>query len=186
MVKKIAVEEHCLCPGFEEYWAPTVADMPTHKCEALLARLTGIWPCRTPPPPRTNSNARCASSNSAARWSTAIPTGSTLTIAPWIRSGNERKRSTRSSICTRPIPSRLRPCWTATRDCGGRRGNGHSRPARTRCVSYSEAFSIASRARNRLARVAYHFRGRFRSLPARAACARPFGRNAAVLAMAFR
>src|SRR5262249_6254781 len=40
MVKKIAVEEHCLCPGFEEYWGPTVADMPASKRETLLARLT--------------------------------------------------------------------------------------------------------------------------------------------------
>jgi len=33
MVKKIAVEEHCLCPGLENYWAPTVADMPANKRE---------------------------------------------------------------------------------------------------------------------------------------------------------
>ena len=39
MVKKIAVEEHCLCPGFEDYWAPTVADMPANKRDGLLARL---------------------------------------------------------------------------------------------------------------------------------------------------
>ncbi|HKF08811.1 MAG TPA: amidohydrolase family protein [Xanthobacteraceae bacterium] len=46
MVKKIAVEEHCLCPGFEEYWAPTVADMPAGKREALLARLTDFGEMR--------------------------------------------------------------------------------------------------------------------------------------------
>src|SRR5947207_8541817 len=46
MVKKIAVEEHCLCPGFEEYWAPTVADLPTHKREAFLARLTDFGEMR--------------------------------------------------------------------------------------------------------------------------------------------
>ena len=28
MVKKIALEEHFLCPGFIEYWNPTVAEMP--------------------------------------------------------------------------------------------------------------------------------------------------------------
>jgi 2,3-dihydroxybenzoate decarboxylase len=46
MVKKIAVEEHCLCPGFEEYWGPTVADMPASKREALLARLTDFGDMR--------------------------------------------------------------------------------------------------------------------------------------------
>src|SRR5262249_12747516 len=38
------------------------------------------------------------------------------------------------------------PCWTATTGCGGRRGNGPSRPAHTPCASCSEACSIASRA----------------------------------------
>jgi 2,3-dihydroxybenzoate decarboxylase len=46
MVKKIAVEEHCLCPGLEEYWGPTVADMPASKREALLARLTDFGDMR--------------------------------------------------------------------------------------------------------------------------------------------
>jgi 2,3-dihydroxybenzoate decarboxylase len=46
MIKKIAVEEHCLCPGFEEYWAPTVADMPAKKRDGLLARLTDFGETR--------------------------------------------------------------------------------------------------------------------------------------------
>ena len=37
MVKKIALEEHFLCPGFIEYWNPTVAEMPAAKRERLLA-----------------------------------------------------------------------------------------------------------------------------------------------------
>jgi 2,3-dihydroxybenzoate decarboxylase len=40
MVKKIAVEEHFLCPGFEDYWAPTVATLPANKRQGFLARLT--------------------------------------------------------------------------------------------------------------------------------------------------
>src|SRR5262249_34464828 len=44
--KKIAGEEHCLCPGFEDYWAPTVADMAASKREALLARLTDFGEMR--------------------------------------------------------------------------------------------------------------------------------------------
>ena len=27
MVKKIALEEHFLCPGFEDYWKATVSDV---------------------------------------------------------------------------------------------------------------------------------------------------------------
>src|SRR5262249_2014300 len=46
MVKKIAVEEHCLCPGFEDYWAPTVAHRPASKREALLEGLTDFGEIR--------------------------------------------------------------------------------------------------------------------------------------------
>ncbi|HEY7662857.1 MAG TPA: amidohydrolase family protein [Xanthobacteraceae bacterium] len=46
MVDKIAVEEHCLCPGFEDYWAPTVAGMPATKRDQLLARLTDFGEMR--------------------------------------------------------------------------------------------------------------------------------------------
>src|SRR5438445_593429 len=64
-----------------------------------------------------------------------------------IPSGSGRRHWTRSSICIRPTRSRPRPCWTATTGCGGRPGNGLSRPVRTPCASCSEACSIASRAR---------------------------------------
>jgi 2,3-dihydroxybenzoate decarboxylase len=37
MVKKIALEEHFLSPGFIEYWNPTVAEMPAAKRERLLS-----------------------------------------------------------------------------------------------------------------------------------------------------
>jgi len=40
MVQKIALEEHFLCPGFEEYWNPTAADLPTAIRKDKLARLT--------------------------------------------------------------------------------------------------------------------------------------------------
>ena len=46
MVKKIAVEEHCLFPGLQEYWAPTVADLPANKRQASLARLTDFGEMR--------------------------------------------------------------------------------------------------------------------------------------------
>src|ERR1041385_1108880 len=36
LVKKIALEEHFLCPGFIEYWDPTVAEMPAAKRQRLL------------------------------------------------------------------------------------------------------------------------------------------------------
>jgi 2,3-dihydroxybenzoate decarboxylase len=46
MVKKIAVEEHCLFPGLQEYWAPTVADLPAKRREGSLARLTDFGDMR--------------------------------------------------------------------------------------------------------------------------------------------
>jgi 2,3-dihydroxybenzoate decarboxylase len=40
MTKKIALEEHFLCPGFLDYWNPTAADLPPVIREDKLARLT--------------------------------------------------------------------------------------------------------------------------------------------------
>ena len=39
-MKKIALEEHVLTPGMEEYWAPTVADVPAAARERLHTLLT--------------------------------------------------------------------------------------------------------------------------------------------------
>ena len=46
MVKKIAIEEHCLFPGLQGYWEPTVADMPASKRQAFLGRLTDFGEMR--------------------------------------------------------------------------------------------------------------------------------------------
>jgi 2,3-dihydroxybenzoate decarboxylase len=46
MVKKIALEEHFLCPGFEDYWNPTAADLPVAKRNQALARLTDFGETR--------------------------------------------------------------------------------------------------------------------------------------------
>jgi 2,3-dihydroxybenzoate decarboxylase len=46
VVQKIALEEHFLCPGFIEYWDPTVAEMPAAKREGLLSRLTDFGEMR--------------------------------------------------------------------------------------------------------------------------------------------
>lgn len=40
MVKKIALEEHALCPSLAEYWHPTVADVPAVVRDRLLEALT--------------------------------------------------------------------------------------------------------------------------------------------------
>jgi 2,3-dihydroxybenzoate decarboxylase len=40
MAKKIALEEHFLCPGFDDYWHPTAADLPPAIRADKLARLT--------------------------------------------------------------------------------------------------------------------------------------------------
>src|SRR5262245_31983124 len=46
MVGKIALEEHFLCPGFQDYWNPTAADLPAVIREAALARLTDFGEVR--------------------------------------------------------------------------------------------------------------------------------------------
>src|SRR5437899_903012 len=46
MVKKIAVEEHFLAPGFEDYWAPTVVDLPAQRREGFFKRLTDFGEIR--------------------------------------------------------------------------------------------------------------------------------------------
>jgi 2,3-dihydroxybenzoate decarboxylase len=40
MVSKIALEEHFLCPGFEDYWRPTVGDVDPAIYGGVVARLT--------------------------------------------------------------------------------------------------------------------------------------------------
>jgi 2,3-dihydroxybenzoate decarboxylase len=46
MVQKIALEEHFLCPGFEDYWNMTTGDLPAAKREQALARLTDFGEVR--------------------------------------------------------------------------------------------------------------------------------------------
>jgi 2,3-dihydroxybenzoate decarboxylase len=46
MVKKIAVEEHFLAPGFDTYWAPTVVDLPAERREDFFRRLTDFGETR--------------------------------------------------------------------------------------------------------------------------------------------
>ena len=46
MVKKIALEEHFLSPGFIDYWNPTSVDLPAAKREQALARLTDFGETR--------------------------------------------------------------------------------------------------------------------------------------------
>jgi len=46
MVKKIALEEHFLCPDFSEYWNPTAVDLPAERREKALSRLTDFGEMR--------------------------------------------------------------------------------------------------------------------------------------------
>ncbi len=46
MVKKIALEEHFLSPGFEEYWKPTMGDVGPDVYSRLLSRLTDFGDMR--------------------------------------------------------------------------------------------------------------------------------------------
>ncbi len=40
MVQKIALEEHFLCPGFEDYWRPTMSEVAPERVDRLLGQLT--------------------------------------------------------------------------------------------------------------------------------------------------
>ena len=44
--RKIALEEHFLCPGFEDYWAPTVVDVAPEPRERLLQKLMDFGDAR--------------------------------------------------------------------------------------------------------------------------------------------
>jgi 2,3-dihydroxybenzoate decarboxylase len=46
MVKKIALEEHFLCPGFEDYWRSTVGDVDPAILKQVSARLTDFGELR--------------------------------------------------------------------------------------------------------------------------------------------
>jgi 2,3-dihydroxybenzoate decarboxylase len=46
MVKKIALEEHFLCPDFIAYWNPTAVDLPVERREKALSRLTDFGEMR--------------------------------------------------------------------------------------------------------------------------------------------
>ena len=46
MVKKIALEEHFLCPGFEGYWQPTVGDVDPAIYNQVVARLSDFGELR--------------------------------------------------------------------------------------------------------------------------------------------
>ena len=46
MVEKIALEEHFLCPGFEDYWKPTVGDVDPAFYAQVVARLSDFGDLR--------------------------------------------------------------------------------------------------------------------------------------------
>jgi 2,3-dihydroxybenzoate decarboxylase len=46
MVKKIALEEHFMCPGFEDYWYPTVADVEPNTLKLITQRLSDFGELR--------------------------------------------------------------------------------------------------------------------------------------------
>src|SRR5262245_28091131 len=46
MVEKIALEEHFLCPGFEDYWKSTVGDVDPKILDHVVARLSDFGDLR--------------------------------------------------------------------------------------------------------------------------------------------
>src|SRR5207247_2431256 len=148
MVKKIAVEEHCMCPGLEDYWAPTVADMPANKREAFLARLTDFGEMRL-----------------AAMDKAGIERAVLAVAGPGVQA--ERAQALEALIYLHPADP-----VTPAPVLDGYKG--------------AAAGDLGMDVRDRLARFAHRVRRRVRSLPPRAARARPFGRNLAVPALALR
>ena len=46
MISKIALEEHFLCPGFEDYWRATTGSIDPAVASSLFARLTDFGETR--------------------------------------------------------------------------------------------------------------------------------------------
>src|SRR4029079_14031617 len=55
MIRKIALEEHFLCPGFDGYWRATVGSIDPTVASGLLARLTDFGEMRLETMVRTGS-----------------------------------------------------------------------------------------------------------------------------------
>ena len=45
-MRKIALEEHCMLPGFEEYWEPTMGDVGREIYDRVLTRLSDFGDTR--------------------------------------------------------------------------------------------------------------------------------------------
>ena len=98
VVKKIALEEHFLCPGFIEYWDPTVAGMPAAKRENLLNRNTDFGEMRLASPHSTPGGLRMHSSCGMAVESRPVH-GAMVLPSPFmstlVRPASSRRRSPR-------------------------------------------------------------------------------------------
>ena len=74
MVKKIALEEHFLCPGFEDYWKSTVADVDPEILKQVVARLSDFGEQRLAVDGRRrHRRARCSRSPDRACRPSATP-----------------------------------------------------------------------------------------------------------------
>ena len=86
MVKKIALEEHFLCPGFEDYWKSTVSDVDPNILAQVVARLSDFGELRLQIDGRRRHRTRGAVDRRARR------AGRTLTPPPpsqVARAGND-------------------------------------------------------------------------------------------------
>ena len=79
MVKKIALEEHFLAPGYEEYWRPTVGNVDPEVASGILERLTdfrcryglGPWIGRASRAPSFRSPGPGCRASATRRWRNA-------------------------------------------------------------------------------------------------------------------
>jgi hypothetical protein len=108
MVKKIAVEEHCLCPGVEDYWAPTVASLPANKRQEFLARLTDFGEMRLDAMDRAGIE-RCVLSLAGPG---VQAERDVKTARDKARAANDSSRVKSRSVRTAIAASRILPCRT--------------------------------------------------------------------------
>ena len=99
MVAKIALEEHFLCPGFEDYWNATVGDVDPTILAQVLARLTDFGDAAPRSPWTTPaSRARCCRSPAPACRPNATPPPPSARRATPTTSSRAKSRSGPTAI----------------------------------------------------------------------------------------
>lgn len=153
MIKKIAVEEHFLCPGFEDYWAPTVTDLASKKRDQFFACLTDF------------GESRLESMNRA---------GVQLSVLSIAGPGVQAERDT-PTACRRARAKQMTFWRVKCAHLSPSSRPGYARP----CAGGPPgpaARHVGVDIRDRVACFAHRVRRRFRSVPARSSCSATWAR----------